>query len=214
MNLNSPVREIKGIGAKTEQLFQQLGVYTIGDILLYFPRDYEKYPDLCDVDQVVEGRKNALYVCVKKTPTVNTHSRQQVALLDLKGENRTLRLIWFRSPYIRSLIRPGGWYVFYGKVNQKDDRLTMEQPQMFSLGQYEALQKTLQPHYSLTKGVTNNLIVKTVHAAMEEIPLEMEYLPEDIRIRNHLSGVQLCIKKHAFSGKRRKLYHCQKPFCV
>ena len=112
MNLNSPVREIKGIGAKTEQLFQQLGVYTIGDILLYFPRDYEKYPDLCDVDQVVEGRKNALYVCVKKTPTVNTHSRQQVALLDLKGENRTLRLIWFRSPYIRSLIRPGGWYVF------------------------------------------------------------------------------------------------------
>ena len=198
MNLNSPVREIKGIGAKTEQLFQQLGVYTIGDILLYFPRDYEKYPDLCDVDQVVEGRKNALYVCVKKTPTVNTHSRQQVALLDLKGENRTLRLIWFRSPYIRSLIRPGGWYVFYGKVNQKDDRLTMEQPQMFSLGQYEALQKTLQPHYSLTKGVTNNLIVKTVHAAMEEIPLEMEYSPEDIRIRNHLSEYNFALKNMHF----------------
>ena len=146
----------------------------------------------------MEGRKNALYVCVKKTPTVNTHSRQQVALLDLKGENRTLRLIWFRSPYIRSLIRPGGWYVFYGKVNQKDDRLTMEQPQMFSLGQYEALQKTLQPHYSLTKGVTNNLIVKTVHAAMEEIPLEMEYLPEDIRIRNHLSEYNFALKNMHF----------------
>ena len=42
MNLNSPIREIKGIGVKTEQLFQQLGVYTVGDILLYFPRDYEK----------------------------------------------------------------------------------------------------------------------------------------------------------------------------
>ena len=37
MNLNSPIREIKGIGVKTEQLFQQLGVYTVGDILLYFP---------------------------------------------------------------------------------------------------------------------------------------------------------------------------------
>ena len=46
MNLNSPIREIKGIGVKTEQLFQQLGVYTVGDILLYFPRDYEKYPAL------------------------------------------------------------------------------------------------------------------------------------------------------------------------
>ena len=71
MNLNSPIREIKGIGVKTEQLFQQLGVYTIGDILLYFPRDYEKYPDLCDVDQVVEGRKNALSsitVCLVGAP--------------------------------------------------------------------------------------------------------------------------------------------------
>ena len=50
MNLNSPIREIKGIGVKTEQLFQQLGVYTVGDILLYFPRDYEKYPALCEVE--------------------------------------------------------------------------------------------------------------------------------------------------------------------
>lgn len=69
MNLNSPIREIKGIGVKTEQLFQQLGVYTVGDILLYFPRDYEKYPALCEVEQLLEDRKNALYVCVKKSPT-------------------------------------------------------------------------------------------------------------------------------------------------
>ena len=198
MNLNSPIHEIKGIGAKTEQLFQQLGVYTVGDILLYFPRDYEKYPELCDVDQVVEGRKNALYVCVRKTPTVNMHSRQQIALLDLKGEHQSLRLLWFRSPYIRSLIRPGGWYVFYGKVNRKEDGLVMEQPQLFSLDQYEALQKTLQPHYSLTKGVTNNLIVKTVHAAMKEIPLEMEYLPEDIRVRNHLSEYNFALTNMHF----------------
>ena len=198
MNLNSPIHEIKGIGAKTEQLFQQLGVYTVGDILLYFPRDYEKYPELCDVDQVVEGRKNALYVCVRKTPTVNMHSRQQIALLDLKGKHQNLRLLWFRSPYIRSLIRPGGWYVFYGKVNRKEDGLVMEQPQLFSLDQYEALQKTLQPHYSLTKGVTNNLIVKTVHAAMKEIPLEMEYLPEDIRVRNHLSEYNFALTNMHF----------------
>ena len=74
----------------------------------------------------------------------------------------------------------------------------MEQPQIFSLGQYEALQKTLQPHYSLTKGITNNLIVKTMHAAMAEIPLEMEYLPEDIRVRNHLSEYNFALKNMHF----------------
>ena len=63
MNLNSPIREIKGIGVKTEQLFQQLGVYTVGDILLYFPRDYEKYPDLCDVDHSQRRDRRARIRC-------------------------------------------------------------------------------------------------------------------------------------------------------
>ena len=39
MNTSSSIGEIKGIGAKTEQLFHKIGVYTIGDILLHYPRD-------------------------------------------------------------------------------------------------------------------------------------------------------------------------------
>ena len=62
MNLNSPIREIKGIGVKTEQLFQQLGVYTVGDILLYFPRDYEKYPALCEVEQLLAEKMRCMSV--------------------------------------------------------------------------------------------------------------------------------------------------------
>ena len=58
MNLNSPIREIKGMGVKTEQLFQQLGVYTVGDILLYFPSDNEKIPAYSEVEQIFEDRKN------------------------------------------------------------------------------------------------------------------------------------------------------------
>ena len=46
MNFNSSISDIKGIGAKTEQLFHKLGVYTVGDILLHYPRDYEKLPPM------------------------------------------------------------------------------------------------------------------------------------------------------------------------
>lgn len=38
MDRNSPLREIKGVGAKTEELFHKIGVYTVGDILLHFPQ--------------------------------------------------------------------------------------------------------------------------------------------------------------------------------
>ena len=40
MDRNSPLRDIKGVGAKTEELFHKIGVYTVGDILLHYPRTY------------------------------------------------------------------------------------------------------------------------------------------------------------------------------
>lgn len=198
MKLDSPIREIKGIGAKTEQLFHTLGVYTVGDILLYFPRDYERFPALCSVDELIPEQKNALYVQVKRAPAVNMRSKMQTAALDLSGEVKKLRILWFRSPYIRSLIKAGGYYIFYGRVVQKENIYYMEQPEIYSLDKYEQVQKTLQPVYSLTKGVSNHLVQKTVRAAMDNIPLELEYLPEDIRVRNHLSEYNFALKNMHF----------------
>lgn len=198
MRLDSPIHEIKGIGAKTEQLFHTLGVYTIGDILLYFPRDYERFPALCGVDELVPEQKNALYVQVKRAPAVNMRSKMQTAALDISGETKKLRILWFRSPYVRSLVKAGGYYIFYGRVVQKENIYYMEQPEIYSLDKYEQVQKTLQPIYSLTKGVSNHLVQKTVRAAMENIPLELEYLPEDIRVRNHLSEYNFALKNMHF----------------
>ena len=46
MDKTSSIGALKGIGAKTEQLFHNLGVYTIGDILLHYPRDYDRLPPI------------------------------------------------------------------------------------------------------------------------------------------------------------------------
>ncbi len=194
MKLDSPVRNIKGIGPKTEQLFHTIGVYTVGDILLYFPRGYERCPDICGVDGIVPDRKNAIYVRVDRTPSVNRHSKLQTAVLDVPGESRKLRIMWFRAPYVRSLVKPGGYYVFYGRVTEKNDLYYMEQPEVLSLDRYQEIRKTLQPVYRLTKGLSSAQIRKAVGQALEELPMELEYLPEDIRIRNHLSEYNFALR--------------------
>ncbi|MCD8300943.1 MAG: ATP-dependent DNA helicase RecG [Clostridiales bacterium] len=198
MRLDSPLREIKGIGTKTEQAFNAMGVYTVGDILLYFPRDYEHCPEICEIDEVKEGRKNAICVTVIKTPSVNTHSRLKTAVLDVRGDVRKLRLIWFRAPFIRSVVKAGGTYVFYGRVSVKNEQYYMEQPEVMSADAYDELRHGLRPIYSLTKGVSQKLIRKTVANALEDIPLEMEYLPEDIRVRNHLSEYNFALSNMHF----------------
>ena len=52
MNLDSSIGSLKGIGAKTQALFEKLGVYTIRDMLLAFPRDYHKFPDCQKINNV------------------------------------------------------------------------------------------------------------------------------------------------------------------
>ena len=60
MDRNSPLREIKGVGAKTEELFHKIGVYTVGDILLHYPRTYIQYPQAKHVDEVLDGEQAAV----------------------------------------------------------------------------------------------------------------------------------------------------------
>ena len=60
MDQSSGIGVLKGIGAKTEQLFHNLGVYTIGDILLHYPRNYEKLPPITPLKELPELMKEAI----------------------------------------------------------------------------------------------------------------------------------------------------------
>ena len=194
MNLDSSIREIKGIGAKTEEMFHKAGVYTVRDILLYFPRDYEKFPEPGPVGQAVAERKCAVIGKIAKKPSMVPGSRLQLVTADIRDDSGRMRLNWFRSPYVRSLLEAGKSYIFYGIVHQKKGILTMDQPEIFEPEKYQAVSRTLQPVYPLTGGLTNHLIQKTVHTCLDDIALELEYLPEDIRARNHLCEYNFAMK--------------------
>ena len=61
MELTAPIREVKGVGEKTENLLQKMGVYTVGDILLHFPRDYVKFPEITDIDELNNVNVSSTY---------------------------------------------------------------------------------------------------------------------------------------------------------
>ena len=194
MKPEDPISTLKGIGPKTEQLFCAVGVRTIRDILFYFPRAYERYPGILPIRDVIPEQKNAVLIRVRRPPSVNRNSRMQTAVLDVTESNSSLRILWFRSPYICSVIKAGEAYVFYGRVTRKNDLLIMEQPEVLSPDKYEQQRMTLQPVYSLTKGLSNRQVQRTVELALADLPLIPEYLPEDVRARNHLSEYNFAIR--------------------
>lgn len=219
MQLNSAITTIKGIGEKTADSFAKMGVYTVGDILLRFPRTYVQYPIMEAVDYIStlpEGM-HAILARVKKAPVVRSGRRMQVTVLDISGRGTDasmpgvqVQLIWYRMPYIKNSLKPGHEYVFYGKVITKNGRYLMEQPVIYEVEQYQIMEERFLPVYSLTTGITNNLMIKTIRAALTEDTLLAEPLPSEVRQVYQLCEYNYAIKQIHFPDSMDTLITARK----
>ena len=198
MNRNSAITEIKGIGEKTAALFQKLNIETVGDILLHYPRTYVQFPVAKQAGEVTEGETAAVIGRVMKVPVVRRTRSMPVTVTTIGEAGAQLELVWFRMPYIKSQLKPGNIYVFYGKVTRKNGRLVMEQAVIYTGEQYAAMENVFMPVYGLTGGVSNNLVTKTVRAAFLEENLFQEYLPSKIRDMYQLCEYNYAMKQIHF----------------
>ena len=198
MNRESLISEVKGIGAKTEELFHKLGVYTVGDILLHYPRSYIQYPKAKYVSETVEGETAAIIGRVLKTPVVRRTRSMPVTVTSIGTAESSMELVWFRMPYIKNQLAAGNTYVFYGKVQRKNGRLVMEQAAIYQTEQYAKIEQSFLPIYGLTGGVSNNLITKTVRSVLGEERLFSDYLPQEIRNAHELCEYNYAIRQIHF----------------
>lgn len=209
MNIDSPLNELKGIGEKTEKQFQKLGVYTVWDILLHFPREYTKYPDVVAVDEVAVDKMCAVVGRIRRTPLTRT-GRMPVTTAYIEENDRTVELVWFRMPYIKNTLIPGHSYVFYGKVTEKNGRYVMEQPVVYTREKYADIAEQLLPVYPLVKGVTNNLIMKTVKQALDSNITYIDFLPSDVRLNNRLCEINYAMRQVHFPDSMEALIEARK----
>lgn len=194
MDWSSDLTNVKGIGEKTVKLFQKLGLYTVRDLLYYFPKDYEKFEEPKSVSEVEHG---GIVTIRAKIPNQNIELRKSGRLVLLKfyllDEGKRVDITYFNMAFLKNTFVPGQEYIFRGKLEEKKGRLTLEQPKFFKLTEYEKFLDTLQPIYSLTKGLTSNFIQKAVKEILKSLSLDQEILPGEI-----VNKYQLCNRKEAF----------------
>lgn len=219
MRMDSAITTIKGIGEKTADLFAKMGVYTVGDILLRFPRTYVQYPCMEAVDyiQTLSEGPHAILARVKKAPVVRSGRRMQVTILDVVGRGTEdavpgvkVQMIWYRMPYIKNSLKPGHEYVFYGKITVKNGRYLMEQPVIYEVEQYQSMEERFLPVYSLTAGITNNLMRKTMRSVLAEDTLLADPLPMDIRHAYQLCEYNYAVKQIHFPDTMDTLISARK----
>ena len=168
MITETSIKELKGIGEKTEKLFAKIGISTVGDMLRYYPRGYDIYEEPVSISDVREGQVVAVNGMIFGRVQVSGNRSLQVTTMHVKDLTGTLKVIWFRMPYLRNTFQKGGAVTLRGKIVRKRNELVMEHPEVFyPPEQYDGKKNTLQPIYGLTAGLSNHAIMKAMHQALD-----------------------------------------------
>lgn len=210
MNLENPITELKGIGEKSANLFHKLNIFTLRDLLFYFPRDYETFGAPKAVNEASEGEVCTLRLRIMENANVKKVRNLSVLTIPAQDESGMVQITYFNMPYMRNVLKPGSCHLFRGQVRKKGIWNYIDQPRIYKEDEYRERMRGIWPKYSLTKGITNQGVTKAVRQLMENCPLPPEGLPEHIREQYGLLSLKEAFYNIHFPKSREKMLQARK----
>lgn len=210
MDRNASIGTLKGVGEKTAVLFGKLDIYTVDDLVHYYPRDYEAYMPPQKISEISAGETCALDITVAKTAEVKRVRNLTIVSAYVSDDTGMLKVTWFNMPFLRNTIKHGYKMVLRGRVVKSRNELTLEHPVIYKRDDYIKLCGSRQPVYALTSGLSNKLMIKAVKQILEEIGTIKEYIPESFRKKNELAELNYALRTIHFPKNETELIFARK----
>jgi len=196
--LDNPIRKVKGVGEKTEKLFQKLGIFTETDLLNYYPRAYDVFKPAEPIGKVIAGELTTVSGKITEIPKTKKIRNLSVTSTKLKDDSGVMEITWFNMPFLQKTLRPGFYLTLRGRVIRKGAFLSMEQPAMYKQDEYDRLVGVFQPVYSLTAGLSNKLITKIIKELLEKRVEQKDFIPVSVKKKHGLADINYAINNIHF----------------
>ena len=188
MDLFSPVTDLRGVGPARAAALQRLGIFTLYDLLAYFPRDYEDRTNPVEIAQLQPGVPACFEALVVSQPVLRRIGKgRDVTKLTVADETGKLTLHYFNQPYIKTQLHYGERYYFYGALLERG--MQMANPAFEEAGRPGTVTNRLLPVYPLTAGLSNRTLCACIRQAFSAAGALPELLPETVREQYGLCGV-------------------------
>ncbi len=186
---------LSGIGEKRAGLFATLGVFTLGDLLRFFPRAYQNRGDiktLCEA--AMSGETSAMILTVGSEPKSVTVKRgMNLTKFTAFDDSGKCQVVFFNQPYVKQLFHTGETYRFYGKVTRTKNTWNLSAPDFESTAAERAL-PDFYAIYPLTAGLSQKIVRNTVSLATQSVEMCDEVIPDSIRRENSLISFYEAVK--------------------
>ena len=198
VDLNKDVKYVKGVGPNRIQLLNKLKIYTLKDLITYYPRDYEdrsKPQNICDCEDGTEVLIEAMPI---SKITEYRKGKMIISRLIVRDQTGTCYITWYNQGYLKNRFIPMKFYRFFGKVSRKGNRLEMNSPVFDEIEQTKNTGKII-PIYPLTYELKQSTLRRIIENGLAEVDGKLEEtLPEYILKENNLLDINTAINRIHF----------------
>ncbi|WIV18125.1 ATP-dependent DNA helicase RecG [Paenibacillus polygoni] len=186
------VKQVSGVSALKEEELHAFGIYTVKDLLEYYPFRYEDYR-LRSLTEVKDGDRVTVQAKIMGVPVLQRYGRKSRLTCRMMAEDFMFSATWFNRHFLKDQLTPNREITLTGKWDQKRMQLTVSESEFPDKGAVRT--GSVQPVYSIGGKITQNWLRKTINQALQQYgDLVPELLPAEL-----LSKYNLMPRKRAIA---------------
>ena len=179
--------DIKGVGPKTVEILNKLGINNISDLIDYYPYRYDvlKQTSLNEENVIISG-------IIETIPTINFFKKMNRLSFKLYTNGKLINVVIFNRGFLKNNLNIGKTITVIGKYDEIKNTLTASDIKLFDLGD----NTIIEPVYHLTKGINNKKLNQIINEELNEENI-INYVPEEyINKYNYSSKLESLKKIH------------------
>ncbi|KGF33371.1 ATP-dependent DNA helicase RecG [Peptoniphilus lacrimalis DNF00528] len=198
MNIDDNIKNLKSVGPKRLKLLNSIGIFSIKDLLYFYPRRYEDSSKILKLSEGIIGEKST-FRCRILSLLDNRNLRKGLSITSflIEDDSAEAKLIFFNNRFIKNTIDFGETYLIYGKYERFRGRIQLTSPEIEKVDNVRNLGR-IRGIYNQTKGLTNNNIDYLIDQVIDKNLFE-ECIPNDL------------IKKYSLIDKNKAIKNIHRP---
>jgi len=200
LNINTPLKSIKGVPLGTAKKLENIGLKTAGDLLWHFPIRYEDWANPVFPSRFSIGQNVVLKARVGKSFTKRIWQKKlSITEAELIHENGKIKAVWFNQPYVKYGFATGDEIVASGKIVERQKNVVLFNPVYEIVGKEGSIKiGCIVPVYTRPRGVSSAMIQRIAGKIINLANSLPEFLPESVLVAEKLPKINACIRKAHF----------------
>ena len=180
LDLNKEVQYVKGVGPNRVKLLNKLNIFTLKDLITYFPRNHEDRSIAKQIADCEDGETVLIKATALTKITEIRARRLSIYRLVVNDDSSSCVITWYNQKYLKDRFKIGDTYTFFGKIENKGGTFEMKSP-VFDEDGVDKNTGKIVPIYPLTYNLSQNVLRKIIEAGINEVYGNLEEnLPEYI----------------------------------